>query len=79
MLNDNQYNNIVSRTKMICDETGISFIKYMFHDQYQKDSRKRLKTVYIQGTDGLTDSVKVLLVNYNCYNKHVLKLRLSPF
>ena len=65
---DNQYNNLVSRTRMICNANGISFIKYMFHDEYQKDSRKRLKTVY---TDGLTDSVKSLLINYNCYNKHV--------
>ncbi len=76
---DNKYHNLVTRTKAICDSNELSFVRYMLHEQYHKDSRRSLKTVYTQGSDGLTDSVKSLLNRYNAYNKHMLKLLLSPF
>ncbi len=35
-----------------------------------------MKIVYTHGTDGLTDSVKLLLKNYTYYDKEMLK---TPF
>ncbi len=38
-----------------------------------------MKIVYTHGTDGLVDTVKLLLKNYTYYDKEMLKLLLIPF
>ncbi len=38
-----------------------------------------MKIVLTHGTDGLTNSVKLLLKNYTYYDKEMRKLLLAPF
>ncbi len=42
------------------------------NNRYFNQKRKQMKTVYIQGTDGLTDMVKWIW-NYTSYTKDLLK------
>ncbi len=48
-------------------------MQYIINDRYFIQKRKQMKTVYIEGTDGLTDKVKWILNNYTSYNKALLK------
>ncbi len=82
IINSGSHNNpcnLVSRVNTICHTNHVPFMKYVFNDNYYTDSRRSLKIVYIHGTDGLTDSVKLLLNNYTYYDKEMLKLLLTPF
>ncbi len=82
IINSGSYNNscnLVSRVNTICHTNHFSFMQYIFNDKYYTDSRRSLKIVYIHGTDGLTESVKLLLNNYTYYDKEILKLLLTPF
>ncbi len=74
IINSGSYNNplnLVSRVNTICHTNHVSFMQYVFNDKYYTDSRRRLKIVYIHGTDGLTGSVKLLLNNYTYYDKKI--------
>ncbi len=48
-------------------------MQYVFNDDYYTDSGRSVKIVYTHGTDGLTDSVTLLLKNYTYYDKEMLK------
>lgn len=78
---DNKFNNLVTRTKSICFNYNINAMKYVFNDAYSKECRKKLKmpAEMKPGHDGLTDSVRDLLVNFDCHNKEFIRLLLMPF
>ncbi len=48
-------------------------MQYVFNETYYTNSQRSMKIVYTHGTDGLTDSVKLLLKNYTYYDKQMLK------
>ncbi len=67
IINSGSYNNpcnLVSRVNTICHTNHVSLMQYSYNDKHFTDSRRSLKIVYTHGTDGLTDSVKLLLKNY---------------
>ncbi len=82
IINSGSYNNpcnLVSRVNTICHSNHVSFMQYVLNDKYYTDSQRSVKIMYTHGTDGLTDSVKLLLKNYTYYDKEMLKLILTPF
>ncbi len=82
IINSGSYNNpcnLISKVNTICHTNQVAFIQYVFNDKYYNDSRRSMKIMYTHGTDGLTDSVKLLLKNYTYYAKEMLKLLLIPF
>ena len=74
-----KFNNIVTRSLHVCNENSISIVKYLFNDQYYSCERKALKTVYKPGSDGLVDSIRMLLRDFSVNDRNLLKLLLSPF
>ena len=72
-----KYENLISRVSSVCSGNDIQFLKYIFNDSYSRMCRRELKK--FPSNDGLADSCRVLLKNYNFCDKEMLKLLLSPF
>lgn len=64
------------RVHKICSSQNLSFIKVCTDKSYCKSVCKTLKVLT---TNGITDSCKSLLDNYNDTSKQLLKLLLKPF
>jgi hypothetical protein len=71
--------SLANRVRLMCSNNNVSFILYLLDDKYHKDNGADLKSVYTYGTDGLTDSVSMLLKNFSTYDKELLKLLLMSF
>ena len=69
---------LLSRVKTICDKYDIRFLKYIFDVNYSGQVRRRMKVSSICH-DGLSDSVRVLLLSCDPYDKFVLNMLLTPF
>ena len=68
--------SLPQRVRMTCLNHKLSFVKVTTDRSYCKSVCKKLKTIL---TDGITDSCKMLLRNYDENNKFLLKLLLKPF
>ncbi len=55
--------NLISRVKCMCHFNNIQFMQYIINDRYLNHKRKQMNTLYIQGTDSLTDMVQWVLNN----------------
>ncbi len=69
---------LLSRTSLICDRHNIIFLKYIFNKDYASQVKSQLKKSSLQN-DGLSDSVRVLLLSADPYDKFVLNMLLTPF
>ena len=70
---------LLSRVKTICDKYDIRFLKYTFDVNYSGQVRRRMKVSTGICHDGLSDSVRVLLLSCDPYDKFVLNMLLTPF
>ena len=68
--------SLVNRVKSTCLKHDISFLKYVLDDNYSSHCKSVMKTVK---SDGLSDSVRQLLMYKDPYNKYLLNLLLIPF
>ena len=50
----------------VCDKGGISFIKYVFNDRYATLCKRNFKIKMFSkpGSDGVVDTLRVLLADY---------------
>lgn len=72
-----QYNSYIDNVYKICSNNDISLVKYMLNDTYCNDTKRDLKSM--PQSDGLTDSIKMLMQSYSYYDKELVKMLLSPF
>ena len=69
-------NNLVTRCQTICTNNSMSLFKCFLEDKYLSKFLAKQKKF---PENGLADSVKLLLTDYNEHNKELIKLLLSPF
>ena len=65
-------NNLITRCFNIRKTHHVSLMRYVFDEQCKKHIHSVLQ-------NGVTDSVRTLLTNYNQHSKQILKMLLSPF
>ena len=73
----NDGSDLVSRSYRICQKHNVSLIRYIFNDEYSSKVRNDFKKYRV--SDGLTDSVRQLLLCNNPFNRHILNLLLKSF
>ena len=56
----------------------MSFVKYIVDDKYSNIQHLRLKRCF-SVNDGLSDTVRQLLLSFNPYDRTVLNMMLIPF
>ena len=68
--------NLITRCFNIRKTHHVSLIRYVFDKRYANQCKKQIHSV---PQNGVTDSVRTLLTNYNQHSKQILKMLLSPF
>jgi len=77
-VNMSNHNDLISRVKKICNVRQLSFSKYVLNDSYRLQVKNRIKYSNVVN-DGLVDSLKLLLNDFNCDNLKIARLLLCPF
>ena len=67
---------LLSRCLEICIARRVSLTRYTFDEHYANKCKRQ---IYAVPQDGVVDSIRSLLNNYNQHSKHLVKLLLSPF
>ena len=70
--------SLLDRVRLCCVKVNINMIFYMFNDAY-RNRMKRSYNFVASGTDGVIDSVRTLLCNYNRTNRDLLNNMLMAF
>ena len=68
--------NLLSRCLEICNAHRVSLTRYVSYEHYASKCKRQ---IYAVPQDGVVDSIRTLLYNYNQHSKHLVKLLLSPF
>ena len=68
--------NLITRCFNIRKTHHVSLMRYVFDERYANQCKKQIHSV---PQNGVTDSVRTLLTNYNQHSKQILKMLLSPF
>ena len=68
--------NLLSRCLEICNTHRVSLTRYVFDEYYASKCKRQ---IYAVPQDGVVDSIRSLLYNYNQHSKQLVKLLLSPF
>lgn len=69
---------LLHRVRTICSKYSINFLQYIFDGSYSSRIRGDIKRSSLS-SDGLSDSVRQLLLSYDPYDKVVLNMLLTPF
>jgi len=77
-INMSRHNDLISRVKKICNERQYSFSKFVLNDSYRLHVKNSIKYNNVVN-DGVVDSLKLLLNDFNCDNVEIARLLLSPF
>ena len=67
---------LLFRCQKLCIKYNVNFLKYMFDISYSKKVKRDMK-YYDQ--DGLSDSVRTLLLSRDLFNMQLLNMLLMPF
>ena len=68
--------NLLSRCLEICNAHRVSLTRHDFDEHYASKCKRQ---IYALPQDGVFDSIRSLLYNYNHHSKHLVELLLSPF
>ena len=68
--------NLITRCFNIRKTHHVSLMRYVFDERYANQCKKQIHSV---PQNGVTDSVRTLLTNYNQHSKQILKMLPSPF
>ena len=71
------HSDLESGAHKIYNKYDVSFIRYMFDKSYSSHVHTNMKKIY-DAPDGITDSVRQLLLRNDPYNRYVLNLLLMP-
>ena len=68
---------LVTCCQNICEKKNINLLKYVFIDKYRKvwNSHKR----HLAGTDGIIDTIRLLIDNYSVTNRIMLRMIAGRF
>ena len=66
--------SLVSRALTHAKELNVDFIKFLFNDQYY-----RLNSKVVCPSDGISDSIQTLLLDFNASARDLIKMLSSPF
>ena len=72
------HSDLILRAYNICVKHDISITRYIFDKVYSTTVRSGLRKCY-NVPDGLTDSVRQLLLSNDPYNRYILNMLLIPF
>ena len=72
---------LYGRVSSYCHDKGINLLRYVFSDSYSCEIRHKLKHEHIVklGTNGLIDSIRGLLTNYDITSQFLLNKLLRDF
>ena len=68
--------NLLSRCLEICKAHRVSLTRYVFDEHYANKCKRQ---IYAVPQDGVVDSIRSLLNNYNQHSKHLVILLPLPF
>ena len=69
-------NDLVSRIRETCDKHDVSFLKYVFNKNYASHVRQNILRI---SPDGLSDSVRQLIISHEPYDRVLLRMLLKAF
>ena len=69
---------LLNRVKNICVKYDINFVRYICDPMYSSQIKRVMKLSSLYN-DGYSDSVRVLLLSHDPYDKYVLNMLLAPF
>ena len=72
----NGNDDLVSRIRETCDKHDISFLKYVFNKNYASHVRQNILRI---SQDGLSDSVRQLIISHEPYDRVLLRMLLKAF
>ena len=72
----NGHNYLVSRISKTCDKHNVSFLKYVFNENYASHVRKNMLRM---SHDGLSDSVRQCMIRHDPYDRVLLRMLLKAF
>ena len=72
----NGNNDLVSRIRETCDKHDVSFFKYVFNKNYASHVRQNILRI---SQDGLSDSVRQLIISHEPYDRVLLRMLLKAF
>ena len=72
----NGHNYLVSRISKTCDKHNVSFLKYVFNENYASHVRKNMLRM---SHDGLSDSVRQCIISQDPYDRVLLRMLLKAF
>ena len=72
----NGNNDLVSRIRETCDKHDVSFLKYVFNKNYASHVRQNILRI---SPDGLSDSVRQLIISHEPYDRVLLRMLLKAF
>ena len=72
----NGHNYLVSRIRKTCDKHNVSFLKYVFNENYASHVRQNMLRM---SHDGLSDSVRQCIISYDPYDRVLLRMLLKAF
>ena len=72
----NGHNYLVSRISKTCDKHNVSFLKYVFNENYASHARKNMLRM---SHDGLSDSVRQCIISHDPYDRVLLRMLLKAF
>ena len=67
---------LIKRVQLVCSKYDINFLNFLFNQSYARHCKSKLKQCT---TDGVIDSIKMLLIDYNDFNRDLVKLLIMPF
>ena len=72
------HGDLFSRVRAICGGHNIVFMKFVFNNAIANTIKANVKSAYLQ-LDGLSDSVRMLLLSKDAYDRNLLNLLLKAF
>ena len=70
---------LLGRAKYYCRNHDIVLVKYLINDIYMKVTKRNQTSALRCGNNGLVDSIKMLLTNYNNSSRSMLQSLLNVF
>ena len=73
----NGHNDLVSQIhNKSCDKDNVSFLKYVYNENYASHVRQNILRM---SHDGLSDSVRQLIISHDPYDRVLLRMLLNAF
>ena len=69
----------VGRVYKFCDLYSINFTKYILKKDYNVCTRQRINSPIPNGTNGVIDTIRQLLSDYNDNNRSILNVMLKAY